>query len=336
MRQHLSTGVAMATSSGHDGSYQFLAVPAGMYRLSIAKVGFAPLRREGIAVAVGSRLQVDAELAVGDATEVLEVTAAPPLLQSSRGGPSFLVDQKKIVTLPLDGRNFVPLIALSPGVSLPPGSLLPRISGSRPRVTEYIYDGISVLQPEPGQVAFYPIVDAVNELRVETSSYSAEYGRSNGGVVMVSQKSGSNELHGTFFEFFRNEKLNARNLFAGAGQKPRFRRNQRFCARRADPNEHDLLLRGLAKNTTEHGTGADKHRTCFLSPQRRFRRSGIRPGIDKPDRVGLFEARIPEQHDSPKPVRSRRPSGRCPLSDAQRVHPSRRRGGGEQLCTYGQ
>jgi hypothetical protein len=75
-------------------------------------------------------------------------------------------------------------------VSLPPGSLRPRINGSRPRVSEYIYDGISVLQPEPGQVAYYPIVDAIEEFRVETNSYSAEYGRSNGGVVMVSQKSG--------------------------------------------------------------------------------------------------------------------------------------------------
>src|SRR6185503_13509552 len=144
----------------------------------------------------------------------------------SRGTASFVVEQKKVVSLPLDGRNFVPLIALSPGVNLPPGNLLPRINGSRPRVSEYIYDGISVLQPEPGQVAFYPAVDAIEEFRVETNSPSAEYGRSNGGVIMVNQKSGSNSLHGTLFEFFRNEALNARNLFATTGSKPRFRHNQ--------------------------------------------------------------------------------------------------------------
>ena len=68
------------------------------------------------------------------------------------------MERKKVVSLPLDGRNYVPLIALSPGVNLPPGNLLPRINGSRPRVSEYIYDGISVLQPEPGQVAFYPVI----------------------------------------------------------------------------------------------------------------------------------------------------------------------------------
>jgi hypothetical protein len=93
-------------------------------------------------------------------------------------------------------------------------------------VSEYVYDGISVLQPEPGQVAFYPIIDAIEEFRVNTNSYSAEYGRSNGGVILVNQKSGTNEYHGSLFEFFRNEKLNARNLFATTGPKPLFRRNQ--------------------------------------------------------------------------------------------------------------
>src|SRR2546425_13161146 len=122
-----------------------------------------------------------------------------------------MVDQRQAAALPLDGRNFVPLMALSPGVALPPGSLFPRINGSRPRTSEYIYDGISVLQPEPGQVAFYPIVDAIEEFRVETNSPSAEYGRSNGGIIMVNQKSGSNSLHGSLFEFLRNEALNARN-----------------------------------------------------------------------------------------------------------------------------
>ncbi|MBI2689712.1 MAG: TonB-dependent receptor [Acidobacteria bacterium] len=220
------TGLPANAVTTEDGAYQFLALPPGEYRLTVTKDGFAPLRRDGILLRVGDRVSVDLQLKVGDAGQSVEVTAAPPLLQSGKGTVSFVVEQKKIVNLPLDGRNFVPLIALSPGVNLPPGNLLPRINGSRPRVSEYIYDGISVLQPEPGQVAFYPVVDAIDEFRVETNSYSAEYGRSNGGVVMVSQKAGSNDLHGTLFEFFRNEKLNARNLFATAGPKPRFRRNQ--------------------------------------------------------------------------------------------------------------
>lgn len=224
--QNEATGLSLTQTAGGDGSYQFLGLPAGDYRLMVTKRNFATLKREGILLRVGDRTVVDLDLKLGDANQRVEVSEAPPLLQSGRGTVSFVVEQKRIVSLPLDGRNFVPLIALSPGVSLPPGNLLPRINGSRPRVSEYIYDGISVLQPEPGQVAFYPVIDAIEEFRVDTNSYSAEYGRSNGGVIMVNQKSGSNTLHGTLFEFFRNEKLNARNLFATTVDKPRFRRNQ--------------------------------------------------------------------------------------------------------------
>src|SRR5262249_17678778 len=124
------------------------------------------------------------------------------------------------------GRNFIPLVTLSPGVALPNGQFLPRINGSRPRTNEYIYDGISVLQPEPGQVVYYPIIDGMAEFKLNVNAYSPEYGRSNGGTVMVIGKSGSNDFHGTLFEFFRNETLNARNLFAQPGPKPEFRRNQ--------------------------------------------------------------------------------------------------------------
>ena len=223
---NVSTGLSLIQIAGDEGSYQFLGLPAGEYRLTVSKDKFASLKREGILLRVGDRTALDFNLMLGDARQSVDVNAAAPLLQSNRGTVSFVVEQKKVVTLPLDGRNFVPLIALSPGVNLPPGNLLPRINGSRPRVSEYIYDGISVLQPEPGQVAFYPVIDAIEEFRVDTNSYSAEYGRSNGGVIMVNQKSGSNTLHGTLFEFFRNEKLNARNLFATTGNKPRFRRNQ--------------------------------------------------------------------------------------------------------------
>jgi hypothetical protein len=220
------TQVTVITETDAEGSYHVFALGAGEYQISITKPGFKVLRRDGVMLRVGERLALDLALQVGDVSESMVVTAAAPLMQSARGTVSYAVDQAKVVTLPLDGRNFVPLIALSPGVNLPPGNLLPRINGSRPRTSEYIYDGVSVLQPEPGQVAFYPIIDAIAEFRVEANSYSAEYGRSNGGVIMVNQKSGTNQFHGTLFEFFRNEALNARNLFATTGDKPQFRRNQ--------------------------------------------------------------------------------------------------------------
>jgi len=212
--------------TGADGEYHFLALRPGSYTLIVTKNGFTTMRRDGLVLRVGDQLSLDFSLKIGGVTESVNVTAAAPLLQSNRGTVSFVVEQRKVVTLPLDGRNFVPLIALSPGVMLPPTSTLPRINGSRPRVSEYIYDGISVLQPEPGQVAYFPVIDAIEEFRVDTNSYSAEYGRSNGGVIMVNHKAGSNEFHGSVFEFLRNEAFNARNLFATTGPKPRFRRNQ--------------------------------------------------------------------------------------------------------------
>lgn len=219
------TQAMFAMRSDALGGFRFSGLAAGNYEIAVAKDGFNVLRRGGIMLVVGDKANLDLALSVGNVNESIVVSPAP-LLQAASGTASFVVDQKRVANLPLDGRNFVPLIALSPGVNLPPGQFLPRVNGSRPRTSEYIYDGVSVLQPEPGQVAYFPIVDAIQEFRVETNSPSAEYGRSNGGVIMVNQKAGTNELHGTLFEFFRNEALNARNLFATTGDKPRFRRNQ--------------------------------------------------------------------------------------------------------------
>ncbi|PYT24010.1 MAG: hypothetical protein DMG57_30210 [Acidobacteria bacterium] len=227
----LGTGERVKSATNESGEFHFLALRPGDYSVTTVKTGFMTLRRSGIKLPVADRIALDLQLQVGEVTQSVEVTSGASLLQTTTGTENFVVNQEKVATLPLDGRNFVPLIALAPGVALPPGStaqpsLFPRINGSRPRTSEYIYDGISVLQPEPGQVAYYPIIDAIEEFRVDINSYSAEYGRSNGGIIQVSSKSGNNSFHGTIFEFFRNEQLNARNLFALPGPMPPFERNQ--------------------------------------------------------------------------------------------------------------
>ena len=140
----------------------------------------------------------------------------------------------------------------------------PRINGGRPRTNEYLFDGISVLQPEPGQVAFFPNVDAIQEFKIESNSPPAEFGRFNGGVVNLTTKSGSNALRGSAFEFFRHEALNARNFFASTDPvKPTFRRNQ-FGGVLGGPiraGSHVLLRRlpGPAADDRAHGDldGAD-------------------------------------------------------------------------------
>lgn len=221
-----ATMVRYSAVSNERGEYHLLGLPAGRYVLTVEQPGFRTYRQAGITLRLAELTAVNVKLEVGQRSQSVDVTAAAPLLQTASGEMSLHVDEKKISTLPLDGRNFIPLVTLSPGVALPNGQFLPRINGSRPRTNEYIYDGISVLQPEPGQVIYYPIIDGMAEFKLNVNAYSPEYGRSNGGTVMVIGKSGSNQFHGTFFEFFRNEALNARNLFAQSGPKPEFRRNQ--------------------------------------------------------------------------------------------------------------
>jgi hypothetical protein len=222
-----ATGARYEVKADDHGEYHLLGLPSGGYQLAVEKPGFRPYRQTGIILRIGDQTRLDVQLQLGQASQSVNVEANTSLLETASGSVSYHVGEREIQVLPLDGRNFIPLVALSPGVALPGGgSLLPRINGSRPRTNEYLYDGISVLQPEPGQVAFYPIIDAMSEFRLNINAYSPEYGRSNGGTVMVIGKSGTNELHGTLFEFFRNEDLNARNYFAPSGAKPEFRRNQ--------------------------------------------------------------------------------------------------------------
>ena len=213
--------------SNERGEYHLLGLPAGTYTLTVEAKGFRTLHQSGVTLRIGDQTQLSPKLLVGRANDSVEVIAQAPLLQAVSGAVTYSVDQTKIVNLPLDGRNFIPMVALSPGVALPGGgNLLPRINGSRPRTNEYLYDGISILQPEPGQVAYYPIIDGIEEFKLNINAYSPEYGRSNGGTIMVIGKSGGNQFHGTAFEFFRNEDLNARNFFAQPGPNPEFRRNQ--------------------------------------------------------------------------------------------------------------
>jgi hypothetical protein len=225
--QEQATMARFPTTTDERGTYHILGLPAGEYVLIVQQPGFRTLRQSGITLRIADQTALNVKLEVGQPAESIEVTAAAPILQTASGTVSYGVDGASMTTLPLDGRNFIPLVALSPGVALPGGgSLLPRINGSRPRTNEYLYDSISVLQPEPGQVAFYPVIDGIEEFRLNINAYSPEYGRSNGGTVMVSSKSGGNDFHGTLFEFLRNEDLNARNYFAPVGPKPEFRRNQ--------------------------------------------------------------------------------------------------------------
>ena len=217
-----------------DGSFIITNLKPGIYNVSVEAEGFKQSLREGVRLATGERVRLDVVLDPGAVTELVTVVQDASLLRTESGGLGQVISNRKVVDIPLNGRNFLSLVTLSAGVAQPPpttaGPSFPRINGGRPRTNEYLFDGISVLQPEPGQVAFFPIVEAIQEFKVEVNSPPAEFGRFNGGVVNLTTKSGTNDFHGSAFEFLRNEALNARNLFAPAiaanPQKPVFRRNQ--------------------------------------------------------------------------------------------------------------
>jgi hypothetical protein len=209
------------------GVYSFPNLKPGGYTVTFTADGFKQLMREGLRAATGESIRIDAVLQLGDEHDTVSVKTESPILRTESGSLGQVISNRKIVDLPLNGRTFVALVGLSAGVALPPGSSFPRINGGRPRTNEYLYDGITALQPEPGTVAFYPIIDAIQEFKVQTNSPPAEFGRFNGGVINLTTKAGTNGFHGTAFEFLRNEGLNARNLFAPAnGPMPVFRRNQ--------------------------------------------------------------------------------------------------------------
>ena len=223
----VGTNLSRTTVTGADGRSVMHGLAPGLYRLRLELDGFRSLTREGIQLATGETVRLEFQLEVGQQTDAVTVTGDAPLLRSDTSALGHVIDNRKIVDLPLNGRSFITLAGLAPSVALPPGSSLPRINGGRPRTNEYLFDGISVLQPEPGQVAFFPNIDAIQEFKIETNSPPAEFGRFNGGVVNLTTRAGSNTFRGSAFEFFRNEALNARNYFASTNPvKPRFRRNQ--------------------------------------------------------------------------------------------------------------
>ncbi len=221
-----STGAERVGTSGRAGVLVVPALQPGEYRVAVSHDGFEAVARPDVELGTGETRRLVITLVPSGIVETVTV-AGTPVVQDTTAALGQLVEERAVDDLPLNGRNFVSLAALAPGVALPPGSSLPRINGGRPRTNEYLFDGISVLQPEPGQVAIIPVIDAIQEFKIESNSPPAEFGRFNGGVVNLTTKSGSNDWRGDLFEFFRHEGLNARNYFSrSTPAKPLFRRNQ--------------------------------------------------------------------------------------------------------------
>ncbi len=237
-----STGVRQKTETTADGYYTVAQLLPGTYSVEVAAQGFAGVLRQGITVATGQAVRVDAALKAGGGLQTITVTEDAPLLQSELSNIQTNIPGRTVQAIPLNTRNFIQLSILAPGVELPPGTLLPRINGGRPRTNEYLFDGISALQPEPGQVVFFPILEDIQEFTIEADNVPAEFGRFNGGVVNVTTRSGTTTFHGSLFEYLRNEDLNARNYFARPpAKKPEYRRNL-YGGTIGGPILHDRLF----------------------------------------------------------------------------------------------
>ena len=240
--KNVETGITRITATEEQGRYQLLNLNVGRYEVEVSLPGFQTAVRSGIVLAVGEQAVANFTLQIGQVAERVEVTEQAPLVDTTTSSVGGVVETAQIVNLPLNGRSFDELVQLQPGVAVAKfagaGTIQSgyttkiSIRGARPEQNSFLLDGTDVMGPTnqiPGSVGGQSFgVDAVREFRVETSSYSAQYGRAAGGVINVVTKSGTNELHGTAFEFLRNDNLDAASWDDNrAGRdKPEFKRNQ--------------------------------------------------------------------------------------------------------------
>ena len=219
------TNAALSTPTGNDGGYKFTPVRIGSYKLTVAFQGFETITRPHVPVNVGENVVADFSLKPGNVTTIVEVTAAAPVLQSQDASVGQVVDERSVNNLPLNGRNFTFLAQLAAGVNTPEADTRGNAAsgafsanGNRPAQNNYLLDGIdnnsdTVDFLNGTNFVVLPPVDAVQEFKVQTSDFSAEFGRSGAAVLNATIKSGTNEFHGDVWEFFRNDKLDAADFF---------------------------------------------------------------------------------------------------------------------------
>ena len=234
---NLGTAERRVNDSDQNGNYQFVNLVPGNYRIDIEKAGFKHLTRDQIQVAVQSVARIDATMEVGDIGQTVEVSAAAAMLQTENASVGQVVEGRTVTEMPLNGRNVYSLIALAPGVvpqggAQGTGSLFSwanyQISGGMPNQGKFIIDGAPVNAGYINNTAFAPVQDFIQEFQVQSNNLSPEFGGTLNGVVNLATKSGTNQYHGSAYEYLRNRVLNANSFFsnkAGLSTVP-FTQNQ--------------------------------------------------------------------------------------------------------------
>ena len=240
--KNIGTGLTRALQTDANGEYLVPALPPGTYSLTVTAPGFKMLSHSDIILDVAQNARVDAHLQLGDVTQELSVSASALQVDSQSSSVGTVVDNRRIITLPLNGRNVLSLALLVPGMggasTLPvtvtdqrSGPLIVT-AGTRTNESAVMLDGVLMTSGMYNVAQNLPAPDALEEFRVLTNTYSADYGIASGGVFLAVTKSGTNSLHGSLWEFLRNDALNARNEFAVL--TPSLRQNQ-FGARLGGP-----------------------------------------------------------------------------------------------------
>jgi hypothetical protein len=234
------TGFTREVASNASGQYVASSIPTGEYVITAEQPGFQKLRRTGIRLTAADVLTVDLQLNVGNVQETVEVTATAPLVQSQTAAVSSLVTNQQMIEMPLNGRTFTSLVLLTPGAYVGSSNNLTNspyamrgnvnysVNGSSAQNNSYLIDGMVNRNLWLSTLIMVPTVDSIQEFRVLTSNYSAEYGVAAGAITVVQTKSGTNALHGSLYEFFRNDRLDANTFFNNSSNiaKPSFRRNE--------------------------------------------------------------------------------------------------------------
>jgi hypothetical protein len=224
---NVETNVELRTVTNEAGLYRFLNLTVGRYTLSASSQGFSPKKVEPFTLRVGQEATLDFALSVGALADAVTVQATGVEVQSSSAELGSAIEHKQVVDLPLSGRNFTALLLLQPGVNAvqvsgtqslsytrPIGTVYnPSVNGQNNRANMYLLDGIVNIETFGNAYAIPPIVDAIQEFKVQSHNDSSDIGMAAGGTVNVATKSGTNELHGTAWEFIQNDAFNARNAF---------------------------------------------------------------------------------------------------------------------------
>jgi hypothetical protein len=228
----VARGTVWSAETNDSGAYDLLRLPIGTYGVRVTAPGFETTVYPPFALVLNQTARVDAQLKVGKISETVEVTGAAPLLQTQTTDISTHIDNEVTENVPLITRNYGELTLLTPGaVSTNPGSFTsgqntfqvgrPYINGNREQTSNYILDGIDNNQNDNNEVAYSPSPDAIQEFNLITQNPSAEFGNFLGGIVNTSIKSGTNAYHGSAFEFWRNDKLNANSWANGLTDTPK-------------------------------------------------------------------------------------------------------------------